>query len=167
MQDGGGVMPDIEIASLKSNTLLDALQQNNVVFDFATDYYYDHTFGSVDDFDFSYSDFDAFKRYAQTQDFSFRTETEELLEDAINSDEHLLGPAVQEKYKDLLLAVNKGKIQALDTYKKEIRKDLEDEIIKRYFYREGLYQYYLKHDDAILAAKVLLKDKTKYNGILK
>ncbi|WP_190810370.1 S41 family peptidase [Flagellimonas sp. S3867] len=167
VQDGGGVMPDIEIASLKSNTLIDALQQNNVVFDFSTDYYYDNSFDSVNDFAFSDSDFDAFKRYAQAQDFSFRTETEEILEDAINGDEHLLGPAVQEKYKDLLLAVNKGKILALDTYKKEIKKNLEDEIIKRYFYREGLYQYYLNHDDAILAAKALLHDGTKYEGILK
>ncbi|MGX1928014.1 S41 family peptidase [Flagellimonas sp. 2504JD4-2] len=166
VQDGGGVMPDVEIASLKSNTLIDALQQNSVVFDFATDYYYDNSFESVNDFAFSDSDFDAFKRYAQTQDFSFRTETEELLEETINGDEHLLGPAVQEKYKDLLLAVNKGKISALDTYKKEIKKNLEDEIIKRYFYREGLYQYYLKHDDAILAAKELLHDRSKYDGIL-
>ena len=78
----------------------------------------------------------------------------------------MLGPSVQEKYKDLLLAVNKGKILALDTYQKEIQKNLEDEIIKRYFYREGLYQYYLKHDDAILAARELLNDRTKYNDIL-
>ncbi|MEX0315845.1 MAG: S41 family peptidase [Allomuricauda sp.] len=167
VRDGGGVMPDIEIASLKSNTLIDALQQNSVVFDFATDYYYDNSFESVNDFTFSDNDFDAFKRYAQTQDFSFRTETEELLEDAINGDEHLLGAVVQEKYKDLLLAVNKGKILALDTYQKEIKKNLEDEIIKRYFYREGLYQYYLKHDDAILAAKELMNDRAKYDGILK
>ncbi|WP_420603569.1 S41 family peptidase [Flagellimonas sp.] len=167
VQDGGGVMPDVEITSQKSNTLIDALQQNSIVFDFATDYYYDHNFDSVDAFAFSDSDFDAFKRYAQTQDFSFQTETETLLEDAINSDEHLLGPAVQEKYKDLLLAVNKGKITALDTYKKEIQKNLEDEIIKRYFYREGLYQYYLKHDEAILSATALMNDKAKYNGILK
>nr|WP_299171575.1 S41 family peptidase [uncultured Allomuricauda sp.] len=166
VQDGGGVMPDIEIASLKSNTLIDALQQNSVVFDFATDYYYDNSVESVNDFEFSNADFDVFKQYAQAQNFSFRTETEEILEEAINGDEHLLGPSVQEKYKDLLLAVNKGKILALDTYQKEIQKNLEDEIIKRYFYREGLYQYYLKHDDAILAAKELLNDRTKYNGIL-
>jgi carboxyl-terminal processing protease len=44
---------------------------------------------------------------------------------------------------------------------------LEDEIIKRYFYREGLYDYYLKHDDAILAATGLLDDIPKYQGILK
>ncbi len=167
VQDGGGVMPDVEITSLKSNTLMDALQQNNIVFDFATDFYYDHSFDTVDDFAFSENDFNAFKTFAQAQDFSFQTETEELLEQSINADDHLLGPDVQNKYKDLLLAVNKGKILALDTFKKEITKNLEDEIIKRYFYREGLYQYYLKHDDAILAATALLKDRKKYTSLLK
>lgn len=167
VQDGGGVMPDIEIASIQSNSLLEALQQNNILFDFATDYYYDHTFDAVDDFAFSDTDFGTFKRYAQTQDFSFQTATEELLEQSMNAEEHLLGAEVQEKYKDLLLTVNKGKISSLETFKKEIKKNLEDEIIKRYFYRKGLYQYYLKHDDAILAATALLKDQSKYNGLLK
>ncbi len=166
VQDGGGVMPDVEISSQKTNTLIDALQQNNIVFDFATDFYYDNSFGSVDDFVFSDANYDSFKRYAQNQNFSFQTETEELLENAINNDEHLLGPDVQEKYKDLLLAVNKGKISALDSYRSEIKKNLEDEIIKRYFYREGLYQYYLKHDEAILAATELLSNNSKYNSIL-
>ena len=87
VQDGGGVMPDIEIASLKSNTLIDALQQNSVVFDFATDYYYDNSVETVNDFEFSQADFNAFKQYAQAQNFSFRTETEEILEEAINGDD--------------------------------------------------------------------------------
>ncbi|MEX0363054.1 MAG: peptidase S41, partial [Allomuricauda sp.] len=113
------------------------------------------------------SDFGAFKKYAQTQDFSFQTETEALLEQTMNSEDHLLGSNVQEKYKDLLLAINNGKISALDTYQREIKKNLEDEIIKRYFYREGLYQYYLKHDDAILSATALLGDASKYNGLLR
>ncbi|WP_431127076.1 S41 family peptidase [Flagellimonas flava] len=167
VQDGGGVMPDVEIASIKTNSLIDALQQNNIIFDFATDFYFDHSFASVGDFTFTDSDFGAFKKYAQTQDFSFQTETEELLEQTMNSEDHLLGSNVQEKYKDLLLAINNGKISALDTYQREIRKNLEDEIIKRYFYREGLYQYYLKHDDAILSATALLGDDSKYNGILR
>lgn len=167
VQDGGGVMPDVEISSLKSNSLIDALKQNNIIFDFATNFYYDNSFGNVSDFVFSEADFSAFKKYAQTQDFSYQTETEELLEQSMNAEEHLLGAEVQEKYKDLLLAVNKGKISSLDSFKSEIQKDLEDEIIKRYFYREGLYQYYLQHDEAILAATALLDDPTKYNDILK
>ncbi|MBS9461331.1 S41 family peptidase [Flagellimonas sp. 389] len=166
VQDGGGVMPDVEIASLKSNTLIDALKQNNIVFDFATDYYYSHSFSNVDDFTFSDADFTTFKSFAQKQDFSFETESEKLLEESINAEEHLLGKDVQEKYKDLLLAMNRGKISALDTYKKEIKKDLEDEIVKRYFYRDGLYEYYETHDDAILTAKALLNDSAKYEAIL-
>ncbi|NDV42096.1 S41 family peptidase [Flagellimonas sediminis] len=165
--DGGGVMPDVAIKSLKTNTLIDALQDNDVVFDFATNYFYDHSFANVDDFVFSDADYNAFKKYVQEQNFTFQTKTEELLEQSINADDSLLGAEVQEKYKDLLLAVNRGKISALDSYKNEIKKLLEDEIITRYFYREGLYQYFLAHDDAILTAKELLADNSKYASILK
>lgn len=164
--DGGGVMPDVTINSLRTNTLIDALRSNNIIFDFATNYYYEHSFDGVDGFAFSDVDYAAFKKYVQEQNFSFQTKTEELLEQSINTDDSLLGPEVQEKYKDLLLAVNRGKISALDTYRNEIQKSLEDEIITRYFYKEGLYTYYLKHDDAILAAKELLADGQKYKSIL-
>ncbi|MDF0706922.1 S41 family peptidase [Flagellimonas okinawensis] len=165
--DGGGVMPDITIESLKTNSLIDALEANNIVFDFATDYYYAHNFDSVDDFYFSDADYQSFKSYAAEQNFSYQTNTEKVLEETINGDDTLLGSEVQEKYKDLLLAVNRGKITALDTFKDEIQKNLEDEILTRYFYRDGLYKYYLSHDDAILTAKELLADKSKYSNILK
>lgn len=165
--DGGGVMPDVTIESLKTNSLIDALEANNIIFDFATDYYYDHNFDSVENFTFSETDYSAFKTYAGEQNFSYQTETEKVLEESINSDDTLLGSDVQEKYKDLLIAVNRGKITALDSFQKEIQKNLEDEIITRYFYRDGLYKYYLNHDDAILTAKELLADGSKYANILK
>ena len=164
--DGGGVMPDVTIESLKTNSLIEALEANNIVFDFATKYFYDHDFGSVADFYFSSTDYNAFKAYVKEQNFSYQTKTEKVLEETINSDDALLGSEVQEKYKDLLLAVNRGKITALDTFQKEIQKNLEDEIITRYFYRDGLYKYYLDHDDAILTAKELLADSNKYSSIL-
>ncbi|MDF0714828.1 S41 family peptidase [Muricauda sp. 334s03] len=165
--DGGGVMPDITIESLKTNSLIDALETNNIVFDFATEYFYDHSFDSVDGFNFSDADYSGFKAYAKDQNFSYQTKTEKVLEETINSDDTLLGAEVQEKYKDLLVTANRGKIEALDTFEKEIRKNLEDEIITRYFYRDGLYKYYLSHDEAILTAKELLADATKYTDILK
>lgn len=165
--DGGGIMPDVTIESLKTNSLIDALEQNQLVFDFATDYFYSHDFNSVDNFRFSDSDYSEFKSFVKSENFTFQTETEKILEESINTDDTLLGSEVQEKYKDLLLAVNRGKISALDSYQKEITKKLEDEIITRYFYREGLYKYYLDHDDAILTAKELLSDSQKYASILR
>lgn len=166
VEDGGGVMPDVEIASSKSNTLTDALVKDNLIFDFATDFFYQNQFASTTEFKFSEGDYGNFKKFASNKNFTFKTETEKLLEESLNKDDSLLGADVQNKYKDLLLAVNQGKIEALDTYKAEISKKLTDEIIKRYFYREGLYDYNLQHDDAILTAAELLKNQQKYNAIL-
>ena len=166
VEDGGGVMPDIEIASLKTNALIDALDANQILFDFATSFYYENSFENVADFSFSDKDYTSFKQYAQKEDFTFKTETEKLLEDQINEDDTLLGLEVQESYKNLLLSINRGKIAALDSYKTEITKKLTDELVKRYFYRRGLYDFNLTNDEAILTAASLLNDATKYNAIL-
>ena len=167
VEDGGGVMPDVEIASLKTNDLIKALDRNRVIFDFATDFFYKNDFGAVSDFSFSDTDYTAFKGFAKKADFTFKTDTEKLLEEQLNADETLLGSEVQNSYKDLLLTINKGKISALDTYKKEISKRLTDELVKRYFYRRGLYDYSLEHDEGILTAVSLLNDSAKYTNILK
>ena len=166
VEDGGGVMPDVEIASSKSNALTSALVNNHVIFDFATEFFYKNEFSTVEDFKFSQANYNAFKSFANNKDFSFKTKTEKLLEETLNSDDSLLGVEVQDKYKDLLFAVNRGKVLALDTYKAEITKKLEDEIIKRYFYRDGLFAYNLNNDDAILSARELFKDGKKYGALL-
>ena len=167
VKDGGGVMPDIEIASTKSNALTDALVQNNVIFDYATDFYYKNSFETVTDFAFNADHYTNFKTFAEQSGFSFKTETERVLERSINKDDTLLGAEVQNSYKDLLLAINRGKVKSLDSYKTEISKKLTDEIVKRYFYREGLYDYNLEHDDAILTAKELLTNLDNYDSLLK
>ncbi|MET1258559.1 S41 family peptidase [Flagellimonas sp. DF-77] len=167
VKDGGGVVPDIEIASLRTNSLIDALGQNNVIFDFATTYYYDNQVTDLDGFDFGDSDYSKFVDFARRADFTFQTETEKLLEESLNSDDSLLGQEVQNQYKELLLAVNRGKINALNTFKSEISKQLTDELVKRYFYRDGLYRYQLKNDEAILTAVSLMDDDPKYRAILK
>lgn len=168
VQDGGGVLPDIEIAALKSNDLTNALLVNNVIFDFATDYYYNNKMADPKSFKFSESDFQNFKAHTAQSDFSFETKTEKVLKEALTDREEVVfNAAIENDFKTLLVDINKSKLAALDTYQKEIQKNLEDEIIKRYFYREGLYEYYLTHDEAILAATELLDNSQKYNGILK
>ncbi len=166
VEDGGGVMPDVEIASSKSNALTHALLANKIIIDNPTAFYNKNEIKSVVDFKLSESHYNEFKSFANSKNFSFKTKTEKLLEESLNSDDSLLGTDVQDKYKDLLLAVSRGKILAMDTYKKEITKKLEDEIITRYFYRDGLYDYNLKNDDAILSAAALLEDSKKYRSFL-
>jgi len=168
VQDGGGVLPDIEVAASKTNDLTKALLQNNVIFDYATDYHYSNTLSTVDDFKFSNTDFNTFKDFVKASDFSFETKAEEAIKKALSGEENdFLGADVNDSYKNLLSAIEKGKIIALDKYQDQIQKNLEDEIVKRYFYRKGLYSYYLNHDDAIMAATELLGNEGKYAGILK
>jgi carboxyl-terminal processing protease len=167
VEDGGGVMPDIEIAALKTNALTKALLTNNVVFDFATNYYYQNSAGSIDDFSFGRSDFEDFKKYVSQSNFNFETSTEKALKEAITGDDKAIyGADILDSYKSLLAEINARKLNALETYQKEIQINLQDEIIKRYFYREGLYQYYLKNDEAILTAAGLMEDSAKYRSIL-
>jgi carboxyl-terminal processing protease len=168
VQDGGGVLPDIEIAALRSNDLTNALLQNNVIFDFATEYYYNNKIADPTAFKFSEKDFQNFKNHTAQSDFSFETKTEKVLKEALTDrEEAVFNTAIENDFKTLLADIGKSKSAALDTYQKEIQKNLEDEIIKRYFYREGLYAYYLTHDEAILAATELLGNTGKYQGILK
>lgn len=168
VEDGGGVMPDIEIAALKTNALTKALLSNSVVFDFATNYYYQNSVTSIDDFSFNSTDFENFKSYVSQSNFDFETNMEKALKEAIASDDKAIyGADIEDSYKSLLADINKRKLNALETYQKEIQINLQDEIIKRYFYREGLYQYYLKNDEAILVATGLMEDNAKYRSILK
>lgn len=167
VQDGGGVLPDIEVTAAKANSLTTALLNNSVIFDFATDYYYKNQLDNIGNFKFSNTDFQSFKNYVSNSNFSFETQTEKAIKEAMsNKEEVIFNSTVENEFKNLLLTIDKSKTEALETHKKEIQSKLKDEIVKRYFYREGLYEYYLKNDDAILAATELLGNSSKYGGIL-
>jgi len=166
VQDGGGVLPDIEIEAVKANDMTKALMNNLVIFDYATDYFYKNQFQNVSDFKFSDADYKAFKNFVYASDFSFETSTEKSLKEALINDQDIFGETLKDGYSNLLTQIQQGKMTALGQHKKEIQKKLEDEIVKRYFYRDGLYDYYLENDQAILEATSLLADGGKYNGIL-
>lgn len=168
VQDGGGVLPDVEITSSKANELTTALLNNNVIFDYATNYYYSHTIDKVADFTFTESDYDDFKNFVSKSNFSFETKTEKTLKAAMTDREEVIfNEDIESDFEALLLDIEKSKIEALEDYQKEIKSKIEDEIVKRYFYREGLYDFYLKNDEAILAATELLANENDYYNILK
>jgi carboxyl-terminal processing protease len=165
--DQGGVMPDIEIRELTSNDLIEALQRNQLIFDFATDYYYRNTHADASEFTLGPSTLKEFDDFVAQSDFSFETNTEKALKEALTRKEDVIfTDAIEADFRSLLAAVEKQKMEALENHSLEIKKLLEDEIIKRYFYREGLFEYYLDHDPSILAARELLSNPSKYRATL-
>lgn len=165
--DAGGVSPDVEIRELGSNDLIQALERNQLIFDFATDYYYDHQHPDINTFRLPPNAYKDFREFVGKSDFSFETRTEKALKEALtNREEVIFNEEITADFKSLLADVEKQKLKAVDRYSGEIQKLLEDEIIKRYFYRNGLYDYYLEHDPSIMTARELLGNASKYEEIL-
>jgi carboxyl-terminal processing protease len=54
----------------------------------------------------------------------------------------------------------------LNKNQKEIKTVILDEIIKRYQYKEGLYQYYIKNSLELKKATAILSNKAEYQKIL-
>ena len=70
-------------------------------------------------------------------------------------------------YQQLLNALEKSETTLLDKNQKEIKNMIQEELIKRYQYQEGLYQYYLKNNSEIKRAVSVLNNQTEYKTILK
>ena len=165
--DGGGIMPDVALETSEYSSVTDALVREHAIFDFANNYYYTHNVEDLNSFRFTDADFAAFRKFLETNNFEFNTLTElkltELLEISIQEeiDEELAG-----EYSAMLQAIEEAKANTLVEKKAEITSLLTDEIIKRYFYKEGLYEYYVQHNPEIREAVEILENPDKYQSIL-
>ena len=63
--------------------------------------------------------------------------------------------------------LKKSEVILLDKSQKEIKNLITEELIKRYQYQEGLYQYYIRNNSEIKKAVSVLNNQTEYKTILK
>jgi carboxyl-terminal processing protease len=166
--DGGGILPDIGLKTSEYSAITNALLAHNAIFDFATNYYYSNTLEQPEDFNFTDADFNNFLKFLEQTDFSYETRTEaELGEAMATARKEGFDKEIITGYKQMITEIEKSKKAEIANKKPEISSLLTDEIIKRYFYQEGLYNYYLKNNPEILEAKQVLNDPGKYAEILK
>jgi carboxyl-terminal processing protease len=162
--DGGGIQPDVELEESKKSAITDALSKNDAVFDFATQWVNKNSaYRELSD-----ADFTQFKAYLKAKNFSFDTKTEQLLKETLEqAKKDKLDGTIKPQYDQLMAAIQKAEESELDQNKTEILNQLRDELILRYQYKEGLYQYYLKSNSEIKKATQLLNSAADYNKILK
>lgn len=166
--DGGGVQPDIEIELSKQTPITKAILNENLVFNYATEYFYDNTVKDLNSFKLSDSDFNGFKSYLKSTGFNFETKTEKALDDAITvAKEEELSGVINSEIKDLTDALQAYKTNAINSNKAQLKSLLTDEIIKRFFYSEGLYDYYTANNSEIKKAISILNNPSQYASILR
>ncbi|NNE30842.1 MAG: S41 family peptidase [Winogradskyella sp.] len=166
--DGGGVQPDIEIALAKQSPITKAILDEHLIFNFATNYYYNNSVEELDNFDFSDADFKVFRSFLKSSGFDFKTKTENAFNTAIDvAEEENLNDEINDEYKKLMGAIQAFKTNAINDNKEQLKSLLSDEIIKRYFYSEGLYTYYTENNTEIKKALSILNNPAQYASILR
>ena len=166
--DGGGIQPDIELDETVLSNIAKALQKNDGIFDYVTSYYYKNPSLGDKIPTISDTDYSDFKQFLKTNKFNFDTETELALKKTLEAaKKEKMEESIAPEYQLLLGAVQKSEENQLNKYQKEIKNLILEEIIKRFQYKEGLYQYYLKNNSEIKKAVAILDNNIEYNKILK
>ncbi|MFV7236162.1 MULTISPECIES: S41 family peptidase [Flavobacterium] len=166
--DGGGIQPDIELDETKLSPITNALVKNDGIFNYVTSYYYKNPNLGNSIPTISDADFLDFKQFLKAQKFSFDTETELALKNTLAvAKKEKIDESIITEYQQLLATLQKSEETLLDKNQKEIKNLILEEIIKRYQYQEGLYQYYIKNNSEIKKSVSILNNNTEYKSILK
>ena len=161
--DGGGVMPDVEIKTSKRTDVTKNLLSSKAIFNFTSDYFYKNPIiADAENFKFSNTDFKNFTKFLET-DTTFVTEQERLFKEAYLSSDN---SSISKEYNKIKEKLLEDKITEISKNKDIISVLLEEEVLEKYYYKEGVYRHHLRNDEAIFEAVKLLKNEDSYKQIL-
>ena len=167
--DGGGIDPDILIDSSTFAVVSYKLKQKNLIFNYATKYYFDHdTLASARDFELSEPEFQQFLAWLEHQSFDYQTPLEIKLEQALDlAKPGARSEQVHQSIIELNALLQSEKKKDLIHHESEIKQLLKQDIVSRYFFQEGIIEASFDTDLDILKAVEILEDTESYNGLLK
>lgn len=168
VRDGGGIRPDIEVKGDKIPNIVFYLMNDDLIFDYATQYCWNHpTLASVDDFKLTDADYEAFKKLVKSRNFTYDRQSEKMLKSLkeIAEFEGYMTEAAEE-FKALEKKLNHNLDRDLDYFAKPIKEYISQEIVTRYFYQRGAVMERLKDDTDLEKAIEVLQNPARYREIL-
>ena len=168
VKDAGGIMPDITVATDTLSYLVENLIDKNIIFDYATKYRIKNaTIAEPEKFAVSQAEIDELKKSAGANLTNYHTITDQeiaILEKTAAND--FSSPEIKKRIDALKEVIQQIKISETNKYDSQIKKALEYEIIRRYYYEQGEIRYTLQNDPYITAANQVLKDAILYKKTL-
>lgn len=168
VRDGGGVTPDVTVEDPKLPTMLFYLANDDVLFDYATDYCLAHpTIPSPEDFEVTDADYADFKARVKKADFKYDRESEKALK-ALKEIADVEGYTDDAKaeFEALEKKLTHNLDRDLDHFAKDIKMLIADEIVQRYYYQRGAIIQQLKDDNDVRRAREVLASPAEYKKIL-
>ena len=165
--DGGGINPDVIIGTEKPNKFIETLLKSPLVFDYCNQYYHNNTVENLEQFQLDKKDFERFKKMSTEKKYRTIGKTQEGIDHlkTIMTEEGF--GTMETSFEGLEASLKNSKLKLIDAFKMDISSVLESEIIKRYFYREGMYAYFLARNTEVFKAQEIIKDTQVYQNILK
>ncbi|MFT3737305.1 MAG: S41 family peptidase [Breznakibacter sp.] len=169
--DGGGVSPDVKVDATRGNNISYALVVQQIIFDYATKFTIENPkIGPASGFqvtDETYADFKNF--VAQQKDFTYKSKTQEAfktLKETASKEDYYNTAKNEFDALEKLIALDVQK--DMDLFKDEITDLLALEIVKRYYYQKGAYEYSIKTDAELNKALELFSSQQNntYYGLL-
>ena len=165
--DGGGIMPDKRVEPQYVSSFAVTLYLMGVIEDFGDDYIKRNGSKEIDvkSFSITEEDYADFVKLAMAKDIPYKSESRVALEKLRKS----LAKERNTSLNEALDAIDKGlrddKRSNLETFRNEIIEQINQNIVLRYAYAEGVIANSLRTDKEIKEAVDILADKAKYERI--
>ncbi len=165
--DGGGIMPDKRIEPQYVSSFAVTLYLMGVVEDFGDDYIKRNGTKAIDvkTFSITDNDYNDFVKMAMERDIPYKSESRAALEKLRKS----LAKERNSSLNEALDAIDKGlkddKQSNLETFRKEIIEQINQNIVLRYAYAEGVIANSLSGDNEVQEAVKILSDRAEYKRI--
>lgn len=138
--DGGGIEPDVVVEEAKLSAIAKALNDNDALFNFATKLYYDNLNNVA--YQVTDKDIQNFKDFVKNNDYKIETQAEKSLIKFIEvAKEENIDKIVAKDYDVLFNNLKYNTQVQLEKNKEEIKRLLNEELIKRHRYKDGFFAY--------------------------
>lgn len=168
VRDGGGITPDIDVEEEKIPTITFYLENQYIIFDWVTNWTLKHkTIDAAEKFSITDEDYESFKEFVKTKDFQYdriSEKTMESLKEVMEFEGYM--KSASEEFKALEAKLVPDLDRDLENFQEAITRQINTEILKRYYYQNGSKTYSLKYDNDLKKAIEILNDKESYHKIL-
>ena len=166
--DGGGIQPDFEVIPETLSEISVQLYTQSMFFDYATLFRNSHDqIGSAETWSISDDDYDSFKSFLKEKDFEFQTASEQAFSNLVtNAKREKYYDLAEEEFASLKEKLSHDNLKDLETFKKEIRQILTEEIVNRYYYLAGRIVSQIQDDPQLDKAMEVLDEPGMVKEVL-
>jgi carboxyl-terminal processing protease len=166
--DGGGIDPDVEVPSDALLPLAAALQEQGHIFDYATEYVFNHPNApDPNSFTLSDSEYQQFITWMKSRHYSYVSELDNQLttfESEVKKERYY--GELKNQLDQIQDKIKESKNNELLLHKDQIKMVLEEDIISRYFLEKGKVEAGMKYDNDVNKAIEILHNPQQYKKVL-